>query len=147
MSESDKGGLTNLMHEERHFDPPEDLAAHANVKADVYDLADADRLAFWGKAAERISWAEPFTEVLDWSNPPFAKWFVGGKLNASYNCVDRHVEAGNGERVAYPLGRRARGRHPRRHLRPAQGRGLPGRQRARSSSACRPATGSRSTCR
>ncbi len=101
MSESDKGGLTNLMHEERHFDPPEDLAAHANVKADVYDLADADRLAFWGKAAERISWAEPFTEVLDWSNPPFAKWFVGGKLNASYNCVDRHVEAGNGERVAY----------------------------------------------
>jgi acetyl-CoA synthetase len=94
-------GMTNLMHEERHFDPPEDFAKNANVKADVYEEADRDRLAFWGKQAERITWAEPFTEVLDWSNPPFAKWFVGGKLNASYNCVDRHVEAGNGDKVAF----------------------------------------------
>jgi acetyl-CoA synthetase len=94
-------GLSNLMHEERHFDPPEELAKNANVKADAYEEADKDRIAFWGKQAERISWAEPFTEVLDWSNPPFAKWFVGGKLNASYNCVDRHVEAGNGEKVAF----------------------------------------------
>ena len=94
-------GLSNLMHEERHFDPPEELAANANVTADVYEEADRDPVAFWGKQAERISWAEPFTDVLDWSNPPFAKWFVGGKLNASYNCVDRHVEAGNGDRVAF----------------------------------------------
>jgi len=94
-------GMTNLMHEERHFDPPEDFARNANVKADAYEEADRDRLAFWGKQAERITWAEPFTEVLDWSNPPFAKWFVGGKLNASYNCVDRHVEAGNGDKVAF----------------------------------------------
>jgi acetyl-CoA synthetase len=94
-------GLSNLMHEERRFEPPEELAAHANVTAEAYAEADADRLAFWGKQAERISWAEPFTDVLDWSNPPFAKWYVGGKLNASYNCVDRHVEAGNGDRVAY----------------------------------------------
>jgi acetyl-CoA synthetase len=94
-------GMTNLMHEERHFDPPEDFAKNANVKADAYEEADRDRLAFWGKQAERITWAEPFTEVLDWSNPPFAKWFVGGKLNASYNCVDRHVEAGNGDKVAF----------------------------------------------
>jgi acetyl-CoA synthetase len=94
-------GLSNLMHEERHFDPPEELARNANVTAEAYAEADKDRLAFWGKQAERITWAEPFTEVLDWSNPPFAKWFVGGKLNASYNCVDRHVEAGNGERVAF----------------------------------------------
>ena len=94
-------GLSNLMHEERHFDPPAELAKNANVTAEVYEEADRDRLAFWGKQAERISWAEPFTEVLDWSNPPFAKWFVGGKLNAAYNCVDRHVEAGNGDRVAY----------------------------------------------
>jgi acetyl-CoA synthetase len=94
-------GLSNLMHEERHFDPPEELARNANVTAEAYAEADKDRLAFWGEQAERITWAEPFTEVLDWSNPPFAKWFVGGKLNASYNCVDRHVEAGNGERVAF----------------------------------------------
>ncbi|HET9827806.1 MAG TPA: acetate--CoA ligase [Nocardioidaceae bacterium] len=94
-------GLSNLMHEERHFDPPEELARNANVTAEAYAEADKDRLSFWGRQAERITWAEPFTEVLDWSNPPFAKWFVGGKLNASYNCVDRHVEAGNGERVAF----------------------------------------------
>jgi acetyl-CoA synthetase len=94
-------GMTNLMHEERRFEPPEAFAAHANVTADAYAEADADRLAFWGKQAERITWAEPFTEVLDWSDAPFAKWYVGGKLNAAYNCVDRHVEAGNGDRVAY----------------------------------------------
>ncbi len=93
--------LSNLMHEERHFDPPEELAKNANVKADAYEEADADPLAFWGKQAERISWDTPFEEVLDWSNPPFAKWFVGGKLNASYNCVDRHVENGLGDKVAY----------------------------------------------
>ncbi len=94
-------GLSNLMHEERHFDPPERIAKDANVKADVYEEADRDRVAFWGKQAERITWAEPFTDVLDWNDPPFAKWFVGGKLNASYNCVDRHVEAGNGDKVAF----------------------------------------------
>jgi acetyl-CoA synthetase len=94
-------GLSNLMHEERRFEPPPDLAAAANVKADVYERATADRLGFWAEQAERISWAEPWTEVLDWSNAPFAKWFVGGRLNASYNCLDRHVEAGKGDKVAY----------------------------------------------
>src|SRR4051794_23076521 len=89
------------MHEERHFDPPEELAKNANVTADAYDEADKDRVAFWGRQAERISWAKPFDEVLDWSNPPFAKWYVGGRLNAAYNCVDRHVEAGNGDRIAF----------------------------------------------
>ncbi|MGZ4444385.1 MAG: acetate--CoA ligase [Nocardioidaceae bacterium] len=93
--------LSNLLHETRHFDPPAELAANANVKADAYEEADKDRLAFWGKQAERITWAEPFSEVLDWSDRPFAKWYVGGKLNAAYNCLDRHVEAGNGDRVAY----------------------------------------------
>jgi acetyl-CoA synthetase len=94
-------GLSNLMHEERRFEPPPDLAAAANVKADVYDRAKADRLGFWAEQAERISWAQPWSEVLDWSNAPFAKWFVGGRLNASYNCLDRHVEAGKGDKVAY----------------------------------------------
>jgi acetyl-CoA synthetase len=93
--------LTNLSREERRFDPPAELVAGANVTADVYAAAAEDRLGFWAQQAERISWSEPFTEVLDWTNPPFAKWFVGGKLNAAYNCVDRHVEAGNGDRVAF----------------------------------------------
>ena len=93
--------LSNLLHETRHFDPPQELAANANVKADAYAEAEQDRLAFWGKQAERITWAEPFTEVLDWSNAPFAKWYVGGKLNAAYNCVDRHVENGLGDKIAY----------------------------------------------
>jgi acetyl-CoA synthetase len=93
--------LENLSRETRHFDPPEQLAAHANVTAAAYEEAKADRLAFWAKQAERLSWAEPFTQVLDWTDPPHAKWYVGGKLNAAYNCVDRHVEAGNGDKVAY----------------------------------------------
>jgi acetyl-CoA synthetase len=93
-------GLENLMREERRFEPPAELAEKANVTAEVYDEAAADRLAFWAKQAERLDWTEPHQEVLDWSNPPFAKWFVGGKLNAAHNCVDRHVEAGNGDRVA-----------------------------------------------
>ncbi len=93
--------ISNLSHEDRHFDPPADLAASANLTADAYQEAEADRLGFWAKQAERLSWATPFEEVLDWSNPPFAKWYVGGRLNAAYNCVDRHVEAGNGDRVAF----------------------------------------------
>ncbi len=93
--------ISNLSREERHFDPPADLAENANLTAAAYDEAAADRLGFWAKQAERISWATPFDEVLDWSNPPFAKWYVGGRLNAAYNCVDRHVEEGNGDRVAF----------------------------------------------
>ncbi|HWC22884.1 MAG TPA: acetate--CoA ligase [Flexivirga sp.] len=93
--------LSNLLHETRRFDPPADLAASANLTAEAYDAADADRLGFWAEQAKRLSWDEPFEQVLDWTDPPFAKWFVGGKLNAAYNCVDRHVEAGNGDRVAY----------------------------------------------
>jgi acetyl-CoA synthetase len=93
--------LSNLLHENRRFEPPADLAANANVKEDAYAEADADRLAFWEKAAERLTWDTKWDQVLDWDDAPFAKWFVGGKLNAAYNCVDRHVEAGNGDKVAY----------------------------------------------
>jgi acetyl-CoA synthetase len=92
--------LSNLLNEERRFEPPADLAAAANVTAEAYARAEADRLAFWETQANRLTWAQPWTEALDWSNRPFAKWFVGGKLNAAYNCVDRHVEAGHGEQVA-----------------------------------------------
>jgi len=93
--------LSNLLHENRRFEPPADLAANANVKADAYDEADADRLAFWEKAAERLSWETKWEKVLDWDDAPFAKWFVGGRINAAYNCVDRHVEAGKGDKIAY----------------------------------------------
>ncbi|WP_299557808.1 acetate--CoA ligase [uncultured Mycolicibacterium sp.] len=82
------------------YPPSAEFAAQANATADLYKEAEADRLAFWAKQAQRLTWAEPFTEVLDWSDAPFAKWFVGGKLNVAYNCVDRHVEAGLGDRVA-----------------------------------------------
>ena len=101
MSDESSQTLSNLMHEDRTFEPPQELAEHANVTQATFDEAAQDRLAFWAKAAERLDWAEPFDEVLDWSNPPFAKWFVGGKLNAAYNCVDRHVENGLGDRVAF----------------------------------------------
>ena len=92
--------LANLSHEERRFEPPEDLAKHANVTADWYDEAAADRVAFWEKQADRLTWDQRWDRVLDWDDPPFAKWFVGGTLNAAYNCVDRHVEAGKGDKVA-----------------------------------------------
>src|SRR5258705_5949605 len=82
------------------YPPPDGFAAQANAGEDLYRDAEADRLAFWAKQANRLSWDTPFDEVLDWSQAPFAKWFVGGKLNVAYNCVDRHVEAGNGDRVA-----------------------------------------------
>jgi acetyl-CoA synthetase len=87
--------------EGRRFPVPEHLAAQANVGPDVYERAAQDRLGFWAEAADRLTWTQKWDEVLDWSNPPFAKWFVGGKLNVAYNCVDRHVEAGHGEQVAY----------------------------------------------
>ncbi|HEY9484724.1 MAG TPA: AMP-binding protein, partial [Micromonosporaceae bacterium] len=92
--------LENLLSEERRFDPSADFVAQANVTAAAYDEASADRLGFWETQAKRLSWAKPWDTVLDWSNPPFAKWFVGGQLNAAYNCVDRHVEAGHGDKVA-----------------------------------------------
>ena len=82
------------------YPPPADFAANANATSDLYDAAEADRLGFWAEQASRLAWQTPFDEVLDWSNAPFAKWFVGGKLNVAYNCVDRHVEAGHGDRVA-----------------------------------------------
>jgi acetyl-CoA synthetase len=93
--------LSNLSHESRRFPPSDEFAADANVGPDTYAEADADRLAFWAKQAERLTWAEPWTEVLDWTQPPVAQWFVGGKLNVAYNCVDRHVESGHGEQVAF----------------------------------------------
>ncbi|MGI5189105.1 acetate--CoA ligase [Promicromonospora sp. CA-289599] len=93
--------LENLLHETRSFPPSEEFAAQANAKADLYEKASADRLGFWAEQArELVTWKTPFTETLDWSGAPVARWFADGTLNAAYNAVDRHVEAGNGDRVA-----------------------------------------------
>ncbi|MFW0773175.1 acetate--CoA ligase [Paenarthrobacter nitroguajacolicus] len=93
--------LENLLHENRKFAPSAEFAANAVTSADAYKEAEADRPAFWAKQArELLSWDKDFTETLDWSNPPFAKWFVGGEVNAAYNALDRHVENGLGDRVA-----------------------------------------------
>src|SRR5699024_8210681 len=73
----------------------------ANVSAEVYEQASADRLGFWAEQArDLLDWSTDFTEVLDWSAAPRARWFGDGRLNAAYNAVDRHVAAGNGDRVA-----------------------------------------------
>ena len=87
-------------HEQQAFPPSAEFNATANAGPELQAAADADRLGFWATQAERLDWATPWTEVLDWSEAPFAKWYVGGELNVAYNCVDRHVLAGNGDRVA-----------------------------------------------
>ncbi|SEI07616.1 MULTISPECIES: acetate--CoA ligase [unclassified Leifsonia] len=93
--------IDNLLHEARRFPPSEEFAANAVADAGLYERAAADRLGFWAdQARELLHWHSPFTRTLDWSEPPFAKWFDDGELNVAYNCLDRHVLAGNGDRVA-----------------------------------------------
>ncbi|QBJ96990.1 acetate--CoA ligase [Rhodococcus sp. ABRD24] len=82
------------------YPPSAEFTANANAGPELQVEADRDRLAFWEAQARRLDWVTPWTEVLDWSDAPVAKWFVGGSLNVAYNCVDRHVLAGNGDRVA-----------------------------------------------
>src|SRR5918995_287268 len=94
--------LEVLLETEQTFEPPAEFAAEANASdPGIYERADADPEAWWASWAEKLDWIEPWNEVLDWSGPPFAKWFIGGKLNASANCLDRHVAAGHGDRVAF----------------------------------------------
>jgi acetyl-CoA synthetase len=92
--------LENLGQENRTFAPSAEFAAAANAKPALFDEAKSDRLAFWAKQAETLTWHKKWDQVLDW-RLPFAKWFVGGKLNAAYNCLDRHVIEGRGDRVAF----------------------------------------------
>jgi acetyl-CoA synthetase len=93
--------IENLMAERRRFAPSADFVAQANAGSELYDEAERDYVAFWERLArERLSWDTPFETTLEW-DLPFAKWFVGGKLNLAYNCVDRHVENGLGDKVAY----------------------------------------------
>jgi acetyl-CoA synthetase len=94
---SDKA-IETLLAEERRYPPPEEFAEQALAKADIYEVPFEE---FWEREGrERVSWFEPFTSLYEWELP-YAKWYLGGKLNVSYNCVDRHVEAGLGDRVAY----------------------------------------------
>jgi len=98
--DSSGDSIENLGHENRHFPPSAEFAAQANAKADIYATADADRLAFWESQAEHLTWDRKWDTTLEW-NAPYAKWFVGGKLNASVNALDRHVAEGRGSRVAF----------------------------------------------
>jgi acetyl-CoA synthetase len=98
--DSSGDSIENLSQENRHFPPSAAFAAQANAKADIYEIAESDRLAFWERAAEELTWDQKWSEVLEW-NVPYAKWFVGGKINASVNALDRHVTEGRGDRVAF----------------------------------------------
>ena len=90
--------IETLQLEERRYPPDPEFAAQANAQPSIYDEGFE---AFWEREGrERVSWLEPFTKLYEWE-PPYAKWYLGGKLNIAYNCVDRHVEAGNGDKVAY----------------------------------------------
>jgi len=92
--------LSNLLREERRFPPPPEFVRDANAQPDIYQRANADPLAFWAEQAEALDWETRWERILDWELP-YAKWFVGGRLNAAVNCVDRHVAAGNGAKVAF----------------------------------------------
>jgi acetyl-CoA synthetase len=92
--------LSALLTESRRFPPPAEFTAQANAQPGVYEQAAADPLAFWESEARRLTWERPWDRVLEW-NLPFAKWFVGGRLNVAVNCLDRHVDAGRGDKVAF----------------------------------------------
>jgi acetyl-CoA synthetase len=96
-----QANIDALLQEHRVFEPPEGFAQRAIVSdPSIYERASADPEAFWAEQAERLSWSRRWDTVMDW-NPPWVTWFAGGTLNASYNCLDRHVEAGGGDKVAY----------------------------------------------
>ncbi|WP_062988655.1 acetate--CoA ligase [Nocardia anaemiae] len=92
--------MTSATTDPTTYPPDAAFAASANADAALYDRAAADRLEFWAEQARRLHWHQPWTQVLDWSDAPVAKWFVDGRLNVAYNCVDRHVLDGYGEQVA-----------------------------------------------
>jgi acetyl-CoA synthetase len=92
--------LENLSHEYRTFPPAPEFVAQANATSALYEAANADRLGFWESQAEILHWTKPWQKTLEW-NLPFAKWFVGGKINACFNALDRHVLEGRGNRVAF----------------------------------------------
>ena len=92
--------IENLSTENRTFAPSPEFSAQANAKSDLYAHADKDRLAFWDEQANALSWHKKWDKTLQWDSP-FAQWFVGGKINATVNALDRHVADGNGDRIAF----------------------------------------------
>ncbi|MDX1658553.1 MAG: acetate--CoA ligase [Nitriliruptorales bacterium] len=93
--------IENLLEEGRTFPPPEDFKQRAHITdAAIYDEANEDYQGFWARQADRLDWYQDWDTILEWE-VPYAKWFVGGKLNVSYNCLDRHVDGGHGDQVAY----------------------------------------------
>ena len=98
--EESRGDIDALLSEDRVFPPSAAFREQANARdASVYERADADPEAFWAAFAEELEWITPWDTVLEWK-PPHAKWFVGGKLNASVNCLDRHVETARRNKAA-----------------------------------------------
>ncbi len=117
MSKSQAGQVDTVMQEVRVFPPSPEFAEKARIKSlahyeAMWKQAAADIEAFWGGEAAAIHWFEPFTKVLEW-NEPFASWFVGGKTNASYNCLDAHLNSATAKQSGHHLGRRARRRAAR----------------------------------
>jgi acetyl-CoA synthetase len=100
MMSDDATGTDNSLTDVETYPPSSGFVQNAVARPSLYQEADRDREAFWRTRAQLLSWHDQPTEVLDWSNPPFAKWFADGTLNAAYNCVDRHVEAGYGDQAA-----------------------------------------------
>jgi acetyl-CoA synthetase len=93
--------ISDLLKEDRTFPPSDEVKSRALITdASVYDEANTDREGFWARQAAELDWFEDWDTILDWE-APYAKWFVGGKLNVAHNCVDRHVAAGHGDQVAY----------------------------------------------
>ena len=149
---SDHGGgsITSVLHETRVFPPPEEFARKAHISSldqyeELWNRAKDDPEGFWAEQARALHWFKPWDKVLDWQ-PPFAKWFVGGKLNASYNCVDRHCEGPNEEQGGPHLGGRARATAGSCVIRTfsARSRSSPTCSRVSASAT---ATSSRCTCR
>jgi len=91
--------IENLSSEDRSFPPTPEFAARANAQANLYEVAEKDRLAFWDEQARALVWDKPWVKTLEWE-APYAKWFVGGELNATVSALDRHISEGNGDRIA-----------------------------------------------
>ena len=119
--------IETMFLEERRYPPPPEFAAQANAQPEIYER---DFEEFWERRArERVTWFEPFTKLYEWE-PPYAKWYLGGKLNVCFNCVDRHVEAGHGDKVAFHWEGEPEGDRRDAHLRRPPARGRPLRERA-----------------
>src|SRR5262245_55018047 len=101
MADAKDPEISALLHEDRVFDPPVEFRGGAIVKdAAVYEEAERDPETFWARFASELEWSRPWSRVLDWSDPPHAQWFVGGRINVSVNCVDRHIRGARRNKAA-----------------------------------------------